>query len=185
MVVIYVTEEFPVLTYFGSCQEIRSWRSHRKHRYGTSQLECRQQFQCWNDSASTTVAEENIRSAEACAKRDLDVAPVLKELERQQQRAPVPEANWQMAPLKQLTDHIVQKHHIFTLASTFDLIRDLATKVERRHGSQHPEVFQVSDGLASISAELTHHFFCEENILFPYVAQLEARREPGLAARLR
>ncbi len=116
---------------------------------------------------------------EACAKRDLSVAPVLKELERQQQRAPLPEANWQMAPLKQLTDHIVQKHHLFT-REHLELTRHLAAKVERRHGSQHPEVFQLSTALASISAELTHHFFCEENILFPYVAQLGADEKPAL-----
>ena len=110
--------------------------------------------------------------AEACAKRGLSVAPVLEELERQLRGAVPPENNWHTAPLKQLADHIVQKHHAFT-REQLEVIRNLVAKVERRHGGQHPEVFQVSAAFASISAELTHHFFCEENILFPYVAQLE------------
>lgn len=119
--------------------------------------------------------------AEACAKRDLSVVPVLEGLEQQQQNATSLETAWRTAPLKQLTDHIVQKHHAFARGH-LDLIRELAAKVERRHGASHPELFQVSEAFASISAELTHHFFCEENILFPYIAQLEAEERPALPA---
>jgi regulator of cell morphogenesis and NO signaling len=120
--------------------------------------------------------------AEARAKRDLSVVPVLEELEHQQQNATSLETPWRTAPLNQLTDHIVQKHHAFARGH-LDLIRDLAAKVERRHGASHPEIFQVSEAFASISAELTHHFFCEENILFPYIAQLEAEESrPTLPA---
>lgn len=117
--------------------------------------------------------------AEACAKRDLSVVPVLEELEHHKQNATSLKTPWQTASLKQLTDHIVQKHHAFA-RGRLNLIRDLAAKVERRHGASHPEVFQVSEAFASISAELTHHFFCEENILFPYVAQLETNEKPAL-----
>ncbi len=119
--------------------------------------------------------------AEACAKRDLSVVPVLEELEHQQQDATSFKTPWQVAPLKQLTDHIVQKHHAFARGH-LDLIRDLVAKVGRRHGARHPEVFQVSEVFASISEELTHHFFCEENVLFPYIAQLEAEENPVLPA---
>lgn len=117
--------------------------------------------------------------AEACSKRDLNVAPVLEELERQQQNTSTSDAQWQKAPLKDLTQYIVEKHHAFA-RQQLDLIRELATKVERRHGDRHPEVFQVSEACAAITTELTHHFFCEENVLFPYVAQLEAGQQPVL-----
>ncbi len=119
--------------------------------------------------------------AEACAKRDLNIVPVLEELEHRQRNTTSLETPWQTAPLKQLTDHIVQKHHAFARRH-LDLIRDLAAKVERRHGASHPEVFQVSEAFASISAELTHHFFCEESALFPYIAQMEAEENPALPA---
>lgn len=119
--------------------------------------------------------------AEACAKRDLSVVPVLDELEHQRQNAPSLEASWQTAPLNQLTDHIVQKHHAFARGH-LDIIRDLAAKVERRHGASHPEVFQVSTAFASMGAEMTHHFFCEESVLFPYIAQLEADEHSALPA---
>jgi len=32
------------------------------------------------------------------------------------------------------------------------------------------------------SARLTHHFFCEESVLFTYIAQLEAEESPALPA---
>jgi len=118
--------------------------------------------------------------AEACSKGDLNLEPVLEELERLGQQSSSPtETQWQQAPLRELTDHIVRKHHAFT-RDQLGLLRDLAAKVERRHGDKHPEVFQVSEALAAITAELEHHFFCEENILFPYIAQLGTGEQPAL-----
>jgi regulator of cell morphogenesis and NO signaling len=119
--------------------------------------------------------------AEVCAKPGLGVVRVLEGLEHQQQNATLLEAPWQTVPLQQLTDHIIQKHHAFARGH-LNLIRELAAKVQRRHGASHPEVFQVSGPFAPIDAELTHHFFCEEDALFPYIAQLEAEETPALPA---
>jgi regulator of cell morphogenesis and NO signaling len=113
--------------------------------------------------------------AEACTKRDQSIALVLEELEHLDQGITTPEVQWQTAPLRELIDHIVQKHHTFTREHLV-LIRELADKVERRHGAAHLEVHKLNEALVSISAELTHHFFCEENVLFPYMAQLEEKQ---------
>ena len=115
--------------------------------------------------------------AEACAKLNLEVAHVLEELERQEPA--VPEAQWKQAPLKDLAAYIVQKHHAFT-RTQIDLVNKLAEKVERRHGADHPEIFQISKTFAVVSAELTHHFHCEENVLFPYISQYEADQQTTL-----
>jgi regulator of cell morphogenesis and NO signaling len=69
----------------------------------------------------------------------------------------------------------VKTHHDFT-REQLALIQELTSKVVRRHGPAHPEVHKVNDALASISAELTHHFFCEENVLFPYIKQLDQKQ---------
>src|SRR5215470_4390284 len=98
--------------------------------------------------------------AEACTKSGYNVAPVLDELGRHGQTATTPEAQWQTAPLGELIDHIVQTHHSFA-REQLALIQELASKVERRHGSAHPEVHKVNEALPIIGAELTHHFFCE------------------------
>jgi regulator of cell morphogenesis and NO signaling len=117
--------------------------------------------------------------AEACTKSDINLAPVLEELELQQRNTSLPEAQWQKAPLKEITEYIVQRHHAFT-REQIKLIGDLMAKVESRHGAGHPEVFEISKVFAVTSSELTHHFFCEENILFPYIGKMEAGQQAAL-----
>ena len=119
--------------------------------------------------------------AEACSKRDQSLAPVLNELKLQQNQSN-PQGDWRGAPLQDLVSHIVHTHHAFA-RTQLGLIHELATKVERRHGSTHPEVHKIGNVLAGISAELTHHFSCEEEVLFPYIEQLnesQAQRGPSV-----
>jgi regulator of cell morphogenesis and NO signaling len=115
--------------------------------------------------------------AEACTRRDRNVASVLDELERQQQNPCLQAVDWRTIPIGELIDYIVQNHHAFTRLQ-LDLISGLATKVERRHGTTHPEIYKLNQALAAINAELTHHFSCEEDVLFPCIAQLEKSQEP-------
>ena len=117
--------------------------------------------------------------AEACTRRDQRLAPVLDELKRREHDTTTPEVRWQTAPLSELIHHIVQKHHAFT-RDQLTLIQQLADKVERRHGTTHPEVHKVNEELATLTAELKHHFFCEENVLFPYIEMLD-QKETQLA----
>lgn len=109
--------------------------------------------------------------AEACTSRKLNLASVLEALERHQHELGAPDSQWEQALLTEMVEYIVKKHHAFT-REQIKLIDDLLTKVERRHGTDHPEIFQVSKTFAVLSSELTHHFDCEENVLFPYIAQL-------------
>jgi regulator of cell morphogenesis and NO signaling len=115
--------------------------------------------------------------AEACSKRDLDSTLVIEALSRQQQSASTVEGQWQNVPLKKIIEFIVNHHHVFARRQ-LDLIRGLATVVERRHGNKHPELFQLSDAVAAISTELEFHFFWQETILFPYISLLGAGQAP-------
>ena len=84
-------------------------------------------------------------------------------------------------PLKELSEYIVAKHHAYT-RDQLKLIGGLMTKVEQRHGADHPEVFQVGKAVAVMNSELTHHFGCEETTLFPYIAILGTSQRPELPA---
>lgn len=117
--------------------------------------------------------------AEACTSRKLNLASVLEALERHQQELGPPDNQWEQALLTEMVEYIVRKHHAFT-REQIKLIDDLLAKVERRHGTDHPEIFQVSKTFAVLSSELTHHLYCEENVLFPYIAQLGAGQQPDL-----
>jgi regulator of cell morphogenesis and NO signaling len=110
--------------------------------------------------------------AEACAKSHLSIDSVLNELEQQQKEQESHRDSWQTERLAALVDHIVQKHHAFT-RTQLELIRDLAGKVERRHGSTHPEIVALNAAISTLASELIGHAGCEEGVLFPYIQQLE------------
>jgi regulator of cell morphogenesis and NO signaling len=114
---------------------------------------------------------------EACSKGNLDVSVVIEELQRQSNSNGAADVDWRAASLKELIAHIVHRHHSFARRH-LSLIRELIAKVERRHGAEHPEIYKISEAFAVISAELTHHFSCEENMLFPHIGQLEAAGQP-------
>ncbi|HEU5407874.1 MAG TPA: iron-sulfur cluster repair di-iron protein [Nitrospira sp.] len=109
---------------------------------------------------------------EACARKDIALAPVLEELDKlQPQSTGSEESRWAHAPLKELSEHIVKRHHAYT-REHLKLIDTLMAKVEQRHGAEHPEVFQLGKALAVFGSELKHHTECEETNLFPYIAAI-------------
>lgn len=110
--------------------------------------------------------------AVACSRRKHDVGAVIAELQRRQRNNKALEINWQTAPVRDLIDYIVRHHHGFTRRQ-LDLIHVLITKVGRCHGAAHLAVAKISGAMVSLTDELTHHFSCEENVLFPGIAQLE------------
>lgn len=114
---------------------------------------------------------------EACRKRNQDVSLVIEELQRQSNSNNAADVDWRTASLKDLIEYIVKRHHAFAREHG-GLIRELVSKVIHRHGSAHPEIYKISEAFAVISAELTHHFSCEENMLFPHIEQLEAAGRP-------
>jgi regulator of cell morphogenesis and NO signaling len=118
--------------------------------------------------------------AEACTRGGKNIEIVLDEVERCGQSGTTSEIPWRSVPLRDLIEHILQKHHTFT-RSQLALIQELASKVERRYGAAHPEIQKLNEMLATVSSELVHHLFCEENMLFPYIEQLEGKQK-GLFA---
>jgi regulator of cell morphogenesis and NO signaling len=79
-------------------------------------------------------------------------------------------------PLGRLIDHIVSKHHAYVRSSLPTIRRYLAKLVEV-HGSRHPELARASECFDVIARELSQHLMKEEQVLFPYVRELEARLE--------
>jgi regulator of cell morphogenesis and NO signaling len=49
----------------------------------------------------------------------------------------------------------------------------LAEKVISAHGSNHPELLGIRNRLEQMFAELRGHMFKEEQILFPFIVELE------------
>ena len=120
--------------------------------------------------------------AEACKAANRSAQEVSAALEKLDPA--LPERNWRDAPLTELSQHIVDKHHAFTQAEITRLA-GLISKVVAAHAGNHPELAQVQTIFTVLSEELRSHMEREEQLLFPYIAEMEEaarvkRRPPVL-----
>jgi regulator of cell morphogenesis and NO signaling len=75
----------------------------------------------------------------------------------------------------QLIKYILDTHHVFTKAEMVRLDA-LTTKVVSAHGENHSELLAVQTLLRELCNDLTRHMLKEEQILFPFVVELEQSR---------
>ncbi len=116
--------------------------------------------------------------ADACAKKKLDAAAVIEQLEkcdpnRSREAIVDPDA----MSLTELADHIESTHHAY-LKDELPRLDIMTEKVARVHGDKDKRLFQMRDAFVALKAELEPHMMKEENVLFPLVRQLEASTEP-------
>jgi len=110
--------------------------------------------------------------AQACIDADLSVDGVLARLEQSALAKPAVDQDWQAAPLSDLIAHIASTHHAF-VRSESPRIEELAAKVAKVHGKNHPELQEVRVEFFALAEELRVHLMKEEQILFPYVLRME------------
>lgn len=79
---------------------------------------------------------------------------------------------FQLAALTQIVNYIVDKHHAFARQELICLDA-LLNKVCSVHGATHPEVLRIQSLFKSLNEELTLHMHREEEVLFPYILQME------------
>ena len=75
-------------------------------------------------------------------------------------------------PVARLVDHIVAIHHTFVRAELPAMVRE-CSKIAAVHGQRHPELNRVAEVVAELRTELLQHLDKEEEILFPYLRELE------------
>jgi regulator of cell morphogenesis and NO signaling len=86
--------------------------------------------------------------------------------------------SWDDVPLTALISFIVDTHHAYT-RSTLSNLQGLASKVVKAHGAGHPELVTIEGLVAEATNDLLPHMMKEEQILFPYVAELERAQVSG------
>jgi regulator of cell morphogenesis and NO signaling len=80
--------------------------------------------------------------------------------------------DFQKATLSELIGHILDKHHVYTKEEMARL-EPLIDKVIGAHGTNHPELRQLGEMFQTLCADLKPHMFKEEQILFPYILEME------------
>jgi len=82
--------------------------------------------------------------------------------------------DWRKATLTELTDYIEKGHHGF-LKKTLPEMKDLIVKVSVAHSLKHGKILSYLNLVFdSFREEILQHLLKEEEILFPYIRQLEA-----------
>jgi regulator of cell morphogenesis and NO signaling len=83
--------------------------------------------------------------------------------------------NWD---LQTLITYIVSNHHAYVRAQ-MPVIQGHAEKVASVHGERHPEMLEVASVFDEVVEEMTVHMMKEEQMLFPYIARVEAAVTAG------
>ncbi len=120
---------------------------------------------------------------QACASAQLSLEGVLATLEKLEKEQPAasPDRDWASASLTELVQHIVETHHRYVKQETPRLAQ-LAEKVASVHGQNHPEVVHIRATVQALAMELSSHLWKEEQILFPYIEEMEQAVSQGRPA---
>ncbi len=114
--------------------------------------------------------------SEACEKKTLAVDQLLKELADHDALTVAEDdtvhTRWEEAPLGELVDHIMAKHHAYVRDELPRLLQK-AERVAAVHGATHPETIKVLEIFKGLKAEFETHMDKEDNVLFPWIKGLE------------
>ncbi len=111
---------------------------------------------------------------EACASAGVDVEKLVRMLEEagQVEAQESGSVDFQKASLADLITHILDKHHVYT-KQEMPRLEALILKVIGAHGANHPELNGIGELFQQACADLTPHMFKEEQVLFPYILEME------------
>ncbi|HEU5161643.1 MAG TPA: iron-sulfur cluster repair di-iron protein [Thermoanaerobaculia bacterium] len=80
--------------------------------------------------------------------------------------------DWSKESLADLARFIIEAYHNYT-REELDTVLALAEKVRGVHGHRHAEVVRVHELVQALAGDMRPHMLKEEQVLFPYVDQLE------------
>lgn len=121
--------------------------------------------------------------AEACEEKNLDPKKILKEIDEVKQGAPSTTTDFKNWPLDLLADYIEKKHHRYVEEKT-PILKQYLEKLCEVHGSNHPELFEITESFLASAGELAAHMKKEEFILFPHVRKMINRKENNHALEI-
>ncbi len=115
----------------------------------------------------------------ACLATAHDIQLVIADIENADRTASDTDSseNWLNASLSDLVDHIENTHHVY-LKAELPRLEALAEKVARVHGQKEPRLLKVAAIFADMSQAIRLHTENEEAVLFPFIRQLESKKQP-------
>jgi regulator of cell morphogenesis and NO signaling len=117
---------------------------------------------------------------QACAGLQLSVEQVLEKLEDAAIEAGAAHSDPMELSLSRLIQHIVRLHHQ-DIRQDLPRLVELVHAVAEKHAKRAPGLGEVEKLIAELHVDLSEHIGKEEQVLFPYIAQLHD--EPPMAFR--
>lgn len=114
---------------------------------------------------------------DACAAAGKSIEDFTNELTR---AAAVPDGttrDWPAETLTSMAANIVSMYHVYT-REELQTVAPIADKVLSVHGQRRPELAEVVALVRDLTADMLPHMLKEEQVLFPYVNQLEEGDAP-------
>jgi regulator of cell morphogenesis and NO signaling len=116
---------------------------------------------------------------EVCREKGYDATAVQREIDQATAQLSEPAKDWNTAPLGELADHIVNRHHEYLRRE----LPALAARVEKVYRVYNERYGETLTGLpqvySALREELEMHIRKEEMILFPAIASFEAAVNSG------
>jgi len=112
---------------------------------------------------------------EACATAGVELEALEQMLEETSPLVNDSKPDFQEISPAELIGYILETHHVFTKTEMARLDA-LTTKVVSAHGENHSELLAVKTLVRQLCEDLTQHMFKEEQILFPFIVELEQSR---------
>jgi regulator of cell morphogenesis and NO signaling len=116
--------------------------------------------------------------AEVCNTKGINPEQVNEALGAISDDAPASENDYLKWDMGFLADFIVNTHHQYIKDDT-GFITELAVKVAKVHGDQHPELIQVAEIFTGLADDLMLHIRKEERVLFPFIKELANVQKNG------
>lgn len=110
--------------------------------------------------------------SDACATAGVKADDLVRMLEDAKLETTTAVPDFQNSTLTELITYILDKHHVYTKEAMARL-SGLFEKVLSAHGANHPELTELNTKFQTLCADLNPHIFKEEQILFPYLLELE------------
>ncbi|MFP5079036.1 iron-sulfur cluster repair di-iron protein [Pedobacter sp. JCM 36344] len=109
--------------------------------------------------------------AEVCKTKGIDVTKLEKDLSVLSDEVYSSENDYLKWDTNFLVDYIINTHHRYVKDNTV-FIKELANKVAKVHGAQHPEAIEIASIFSEVADDLLLHLEKEEKILFPFIKEL-------------
>jgi len=117
---------------------------------------------------------------EACSTAGIKVDDVVRSLEQATAASSEKkeDRDWRVEPLTALVSYILDMHHAFDREELARL-DPLLTKVASVYRESHPELVEIHRVFIELKQDLLNHMMKEEQVLFPYIIQLQEAADRG------